>query len=283
MGTKHILLLFIILLFQNFKSQDTIHFLNHDRLTVKIIEINPENINYKLYSNQNGGILSASKSKIYKLCYANGASEIFNNALSEKWDSLAESKPTVIKDFDTLVLNNGDKLPVKINSIENSIVKYKTEKNPDGPLYTIKKTDLAKIIFSTGLNQNLSQPTNNNNNNNNNNNTYSTPVTATSGESLVQQGRLDAKRFYRKNGGSVGCGIVTVLSPLIGLIPTALCSSIEPKERNLGYPSAELWNNSDYQWGYKTQAHKIKKKKLWRTFGICTLISLGITVLLNGA
>ena len=74
-----------------------------------------------------------------------------------------------------------------------------------------------------------------------------------------------------------GCAIV--VSPLIALIPAIACSSSEPNEDNLNVPDAKLMRNADYKQAYVDQSHKIKKRKIWKNFGIGSGIWLGLLVL----
>lgn len=87
--------------------------------------------------------------------------------------------------------------------------------------------------------------------------------------SKYTQGMLDASRFYpKKNTGAGGTFCTTfLLSPLFGLVPALLCSAKEPTLSNMGYPNADLIQDSEYLRGYTEQAHKLKKKKVWTAYG----------------
>lgn len=87
--------------------------------------------------------------------------------------------------------------------------------------------------------------------------------------SKYTQGMIDASRFYpKKNTGAGGTFCTTfLLSPLFGLVPALLCSAKEPTLSNMGYPNAELIQDSEYLRGYTEQAHKLKKKKVWTAYG----------------
>ncbi len=50
-----------------------------------------------------------------------------------------------------LVLNDSTKLEVNVTEVGESYVKYKLVNNPNGPLYTIDKTDLVRITYKNGL------------------------------------------------------------------------------------------------------------------------------------
>jgi len=53
----------------------------------------------------------------------------------------------------------------------------------------------------------------------------------------------------------------------------------EELDENLGYQDKKLMENHDYNMGYKEQAHKIKKKKVWNNFAIGSGVFLGLYIL----
>ncbi len=51
---------------------------------------------------------------------------------------------------DTLFTRNGQVIPAKVYEITQTDIKYKKPSNPDGPLYTISKEDIAVIEYKNG-------------------------------------------------------------------------------------------------------------------------------------
>lgn len=98
-------------------------------------------------------------------------------------------------------------------------------------------------------------------------------------DSLYLKGKEDATRCYKAyTGAFVGTLITSIFIPW-GLIPAISCSATPPKTQNLGYESQQLIENPSYYNGYKTQAHKIKKKKVWGGFAIGSGITIGLIIL----
>ena len=99
---------------------------------------------------------------------------------------------------------------------------------------------------------------------------------------MFSKGKADAKSFYRgRNSGSGWTAATTILtSPLIGVLPAALCASSDPSDENLLYPNPSLMKNADYNRGYIGEAHKIKNKKVWKAFGISSGVWLVIILIL---
>lgn len=96
-------------------------------------------------------------------------------------------------------------------------------------------------------------------------------------EDLYVKGQVDAERNYVKyKGAAAGTLIVSLISPLVGLIPAIACSSTSPKVTNLGYPDEKLFQDKEYRNGYTTKAKKTKKRKVWTNWGI----GFGVNVLL---
>lgn len=55
-------------------------------------------------------------------------------------------------------------------------------------------------------------------------------------------------------------------SPVIGLIPAAICASTEPQDKNLN-ASQELMKNEKYSQAYKEEAKRTKKRSVWTGYG----------------
>jgi hypothetical protein len=94
-----------------------------------------------------------------------------------------------------------------------------------------------------------------------------------------RKGSLDAFKFYKHSGGSVGTAIATFATGgILGLIPAIGCSATTPKEHNLGLPRDAPIENIDYMLGYVSQAKRIKRKKVWRGygFGVLGVVIVGI-------
>jgi len=96
---------------------------------------------------------------------------------------------------------------------------------------------------------------------------------------LADRGKEDANSYYRGDKSGAGWVAATAIlaSPLLGVIPAVICASVEPSDDNLNYKESELMKNAVYNQAYTEQAHKIKKKKIWRSYGI----SAGIGIVLN--
>ena len=97
--------------------------------------------------------------------------------------------------------------------------------------------------------------------------------------SLYRQGRKDATKNYDgyKTAGT-GTFVVSLISPIVGLIPAIACSSTKPKDFNLGYTNPELMKNADYQKGYTQNAKKIKQGRVWRNWAIAFSINLVLAI-----
>ena len=85
---------------------------------------------------------------------------------------------------------------------------------------------------------------------------------------MKTQGEIDSKINYKgKKSGAAWTTVTTLLfSPIVGVIPAAVCASKEPSDKNLNYPDTELMKDSNYEKAYKEKAHKTKKKKVWVSY-----------------
>ena len=86
---------------------------------------------------------------------------------------------------------------------------------------------------------------------------------------LYSKGVRDASTYYDgSEGAEMGTLVVSILSPVVGLIPAIACSMATPNEANLNYPNSELMKNPEYYKGYTRRAKKIKGGKVWTNWAI---------------
>jgi hypothetical protein len=72
---KQILLLFILLVFDHAKAQDTIVKRNNDVMISKVNEIGPDEIKYRLFSYPDGPVFTSKKWELKRITLANGYTE----------------------------------------------------------------------------------------------------------------------------------------------------------------------------------------------------------------
>lgn len=181
---------------------------------------------------------------------------------------------TIAKSQDIITLKNGEEINAKIIEIGTSEIKYK--KNETSPLYVINKDDIFMIKYQDGTKDLLNKSENKNIEKRNETSEHKEV------KDSYSKGVLDANKYYKgENCGAVGTAATTLLlSPLIGIIPAAICSSAPPQINNLKIPNYELMNNPEYMRGYTETAHGIKKGKIWRTWGICFAFNVVLVLLI---
>ncbi len=165
---------------------------------------------------------------------------------------------------DILTTKTGEDVLAKIIEVGHTEIKYKKFDNQDGPVFTLLRSDVLMIRYENGTKDIFTEVEK-----------KSTP--AESDLDPYPRGQLDALRYYDGyKGAGTGTLIVSLLSPLVGLIPAIACSSTPPKDKNLMYPNSGLMKNSDYYRGYTSKARKVKSRKVWRNW----LIAFGVNLVL---
>lgn len=169
---------------------------------------------------------------------------------------------------DIITKKNGDDVKSKIIEVTTNEVKYKMLENPDGPTFTILKSDILMIRYSNGAKDVFNE--------------LEKPNSSDGNIDLCDKGKADSRAFYRGQGSGSGWTVATTIlfSPLIGLIPAAISSSSEPSMEDLNYPDNKLMKKSEYANCYIQQAHQKKKSKIWSSYGVSSAIWLGLMLLL---
>lgn len=170
---------------------------------------------------------------------------------------------------DVITKSNGEELKVKVLEVTQSEVKYKRFDQQDGPIFTISKSDIFMLKYQNGAKDMFGESAKSQNSD-------------SKKDEMTQKGKEDAKTFYKgkKSGAGWTSAATIVFSPVLGVIPAAICASSEPDEENLNMPDAKLMKNNEYNNAYTQQAHKTKKKKIWKSFGISSGIWVGLLLLL---
>ena len=165
---------------------------------------------------------------------------------------------------DIITQKSGEDIKAKILEVTQTEVKYKKFDNQTGPSFSMMKSEILMIRYENGTKDIFKETT--------------SPTTT----DLYTQGQSDSKLNYRgKNSGAVWTSVTTLLtSPVLGLIPAVLCASNEPLDENLNITKPELMKDANYNKGYREQAHKTKKNKVWTNYGISSGAWLLIILLL---
>lgn len=171
---------------------------------------------------------------------------------------------------DVLTKKTGDDIKAKVLEVTTTEVKYKKFDNLNGPVFSILKSELLLIRYENGSKDVF-------------NDSKKVEEKIVSGKDFYQEGQSDANRFYRgyKGAGNTVLATSLLFSPLVGLIPAAICASADPQDENLDYPSSDLMKNSEYANGYRHRAKKIKQKKVWTNLGVAFGINLVLVLALS--
>jgi hypothetical protein len=166
---------------------------------------------------------------------------------------------------DVITTKKGEDIFSKVIEITLNEVKYRKQDNLSGPLISILKSDIIMIRYENGIKDIFNAIEQN----------KPEPIVVEE-EDNFHVGQQDAQKYYKgyrpAANGTLATGIL--LSPLLGLIPVFVTIGEEPQDINLNYPDAKKFKNKDYNSGYKAEAFKIKKTKVWTNWGIACGVNL---------
>ena len=170
---------------------------------------------------------------------------------------------------DIVLKKSGEEISAMILEIGATEIMYKDFGNHDGPTLILLKSEIFMISYKNGMKDIFTEEDTN-------------TQLSYSDEELIMKGKQDAMMSYTaKNSGAGWTAATTVLlTPLIGVIPAAACSSSKPSAINLNNEDNQWMEYSNYNRAYTEEAHKIKKKKVWTSFGISSGVWLLIILLL---
>lgn len=179
---------------------------------------------------------------------------------------------TVCFSQDLITKKSGEDIQAKVLEVTTSEIKYKKSDNLNGPIFSILKSEVLLVRYENGTKDMFVEE--------NWEETIS-PVSL-SIEDSYNQGRLDASKYYDGyKGAGTGTLVVSLISPLVGMVPAIACSSTQPKDINLNYPNSEMMKNFDYYNGYTQKSRKIKQGKVWKNWGIAFGVNLVAVIFLT--
>jgi hypothetical protein len=155
---------------------------------------------------------------------------------------------------DVITKKNSDDIKAKVLEVTNSEIKFKRFEDINGPTFSLLKSEVLMVRYENGTKDVFNDK----------------QSTSSSDDEMRAKGTQDAKIYYRgaKSGAGWTAAATVLTSPLLGLIPAAICASTEPSDQNLNCKDYDLMKNYAYNQAYTKQAHKIKRRKIWTNYGI---------------
>lgn len=179
---------------------------------------------------------------------------------------------------DIIVLKNGIKIMTKIIEITPLSVRYFQQ---DLQIATsIDMSEIQYIRLGKKENKIIENPENNTATINTDRRLIpkNTPFKSDN-LNMYLRGREDAREFYKGYKAASTATYILSINPFMGLVSALFCS-FNPKDKNLGCPYPELLKDSTYLSGYRDEAGRIKRTKVWSNFGYGVLTLLGVIILL---
>ena len=145
-----LLLFFLPFISFSLQAQDVIQFKDGKTKEVKLVQISDDEVQYYLWTNQEGPLFINSIDKLDFIIFKNGEVERFasNDTAPAKEDKSGAFVST--DKVDLLYLLNGEVVEGKVESLNPLSVSIIRVNLPSQPRTTYKKSDLEKLIYSDG-------------------------------------------------------------------------------------------------------------------------------------
>ena len=159
----------------------------------------------------------------------------------------------------------GEKLEVEIIATSKEDVTYKT-KNASGndTIITISKSECVSIQKAGDIPESVNAKV----------------FTAEDSLNQFEMGEIDARMYYtnfKKPGTAVL--VISLISPLAGLVPAIISSGTPVKDKNVSYPYSKDVKLDSYYKGYAYAAKKKKQNVVWRNWTIGLAANMLVAIL----
>jgi hypothetical protein len=155
---------------------------------------------------------------------------------------------------DVITKKNSDDIKAKVLEVTTTEIKYKRFEDVNGPTFSLLKSEVLMVRYENGSKDVFNDK----------------QSSSSTDDEMRAKGKQDAKIYDKgaKSGAGWTAAATVLTSPLFGLIPAAICASTEPSDQNLNYKDYDLMKNYAYNQAYSKEAHKIKRRKVWTSYGI---------------
>lgn len=159
---------------------------------------------------------------------------------------------------DVIYMKDGKEINAKVLEIGVAEVKYKLFSNPEGPTYTIFKSDIFMIKYPGGERDVFGIPEPEPG--------RAAHMTAFSEEDICETAISDANANYKPTGAMAGTYVTSCLAMPVGLVTALIVAPSPPKVENLNIRDPNLLQNEAYMNCYLQESKTIKKKRTWLSF-----------------
>lgn len=173
---------------------------------------------------------------------------------------------------DLIILKNGDEIKSKVIEIQKDKIKFRIFDDLTGAVKYINKKNVLLIKYQDGTNIVINSEVNTNVNNN-------TEIKLMDDETIKRIAIEDARKYYSPYSAICATSCLTASFPPLGAIAAIAINQYPPNNVNLKMP-VHYDNNDIYVKHYTAEAYRVKKRKVWRSFGIYTAVYLPLFALL---
>jgi hypothetical protein len=171
---------------------------------------------------------------------------------------------------DLILLTSGDEIRAKITEVTPAEIWYKKPDSLQGRTFSLPKQSVFMLKYANGAKELMKpyQPAD------------TLAASTRTQQQLYEQGRQDARRYYRGNGAMWASAGATLL---LGIPGPILVGAIPPKIKARDVPNPRLLESTYYRSGFQAQAHRKKMGKAATGAGIAVgaVLVIAVSVLAN--
>lgn len=152
---------------------------------------------------------------------------------------------------DIIMLMSGDEVKAKVKEVTLTEIIYRHPDSLQQANRSVPKTQVFMIKYANGAKE-LMKPSGSE---------ESTSTVIRTPQQLYEQGRQDARKYYKARGvfwGSAAAGFGSFLTAGVSLVVPVVLAAVPPDTRKMDLPDLKLQQDQAYLRGYQKQAHKRK-------------------------
>lgn len=167
---------------------------------------------------------------------------------------------------DLIAMKDGQNLKVDIISVGEKEVEFQPLGADTNNTYIISKADIFMIVFKDGVRDTMSSAA------------PAKESRLNTAQNWYFRGIEDADANYKGKRTARGAIFASALivTPVLAIYPAMACATSPPTDANLNIRNNVLLGNKDYMEGYRDEAFDIKRRKIWRSYVVATVLWVAV-------
>lgn len=261
MRTFRFLLLFLLMPALRLHAQEYVVTTAGENLVVSILSVQYDRVVFRQLEENDTTTYFLPKDKINAIGFGSDVMKRMRQPVFKTEQIIRDPARPV--NFAYIYPVNAEPVVATIDSMTSEQVRFRMAFSSDTTVYFMRKEQIAQITFKALDTGTPGKPR---------------EQQDMSPGALKARAKKDAHKYYKGYRAASIVAFCTAFYPATpgGTVFSIVSTCVPPRDNSLGIPDPELKKERVYMQTYKTEAHKIKAGKVWKSFGFAMAIQTAV-------